>query len=207
LKTLGNTSEVDIVTFRQRREEATIAALKIKVGKTEDETTRLELEKEIEVHEKLLETTDGNVRKIFEDYVLADKVAHGKYVDLKKDCGDLENKLDTIIDHEEREKTQIELFKKKFLLERHKQDSTRDLKAYVRSQVRQDLLASHGLIWLATAHLVHFRCDACEREHGCNACVHDGVSTPWYACESSCAWQGAPDKASNLVPGVMCRSL
>ena len=46
------------------------------------------------------------------------------------------------------------LLKTRLQAEKHKWDSTGNLKRYVRSQVHPDLLACHGLIWLATAHHV-----------------------------------------------------
>jgi hypothetical protein len=154
LKTLGNTSEEDIVTFRQRREEATIAALKLKLGKTKDESSvSMELQEEIKYHEEILEKPKG--WESFNDYVLADKAAHGKYVRLQKKCGKLEKKLkklDIIKDHDQRTRLNEKLKKIRLQAERHKWDATGNLKQYVSSQVRPDLLACHGLIWLATAH-------------------------------------------------------
>jgi hypothetical protein len=149
LEKLGNTSEKDIVTFRKRREGATIDALNDKLKRETVEKTRLELKEEIEVHEKVLKKPKG--WQSFEHYVLADKVAHGKYVRLQEECRELENKLDTIIDHDERatdrKKKLNELLKKKRLeAERQKWGSIRDLKRYVTSQVRPDLFACHGLI-------------------------------------------------------------
>jgi hypothetical protein len=153
LKTLESTSEEEIVTFRQRREEATIVALKIKLEETKDESTRLELQEEIKYHEEILEKPKG--WESFNDYVLADKAAHGKYVRLQNKCGKLEKKLtklDINKDHDERTRLNEKLKNLRLQAERHKWDATGNLKQYVSSQVCPDLLACHGLIWLATAH-------------------------------------------------------
>jgi predicted nucleic acid-binding Zn-ribbon protein len=169
-KKLEETDDAEIVQLFRKREKTTIETLTAQKKELEVELHKMmnmvdtkraaDLQIKIEeMEEKIQERSNILYRPFiygwesFDSYALYCKASHREYKDLKIKCSELEHELDEIeneLDRDEGERggKKEELENKKEELEETKREaqiaksnSTIDLKNYLRSQVRPDLLA------------------------------------------------------------------
>jgi hypothetical protein len=184
---LEETPNTAIVQLYRQREETKLEALEAEKEQLEQQkmnfegTTRAnDLQKKIEKKVARINNLRDRLHDpSFEENSLFCKNALQKYKKIRDEQSQLETELELALENEPADapnkKNELEIKKRE--AQKEKDLSTIDLKIYIKSQVRPDLLACPwGLSGTsATAHHVHVRCDACERVLDAQACLHHGM--------------------------------